>query len=145
MKKLISILLSICILILAPGCQSAKLLSMEEASAMSTDKKYIVLHTPKWTYKLYNYKFTDESIEGDLMKFTGKNTYAINVYTIFLLDFKLDNEESQFVKVPRSVIEKITYAKDSPEKTALAVLGGIGVVILIGVIAAHNITIDGGL
>jgi len=140
MKKLISILLTICILILAPGCQSAKLLSMDEASAMSTDKKYIVLHTPKRTYKLYNYKFTDDSIEGDLMKFSGKNTYAINMYTIFILDFKLENKESQYIKLPKSVIEKITYAKDSPGKTALAVLGGIGVIVLIGVIIVNSMS-----
>lgn len=140
MKKLISILLSICVLIFAPGCQSAKLLSMDEASAMSTDKKYIVLHTPKRVYKLVDYKLTDDSVEGNLMKFSGKNTYAINMYTIFILDYKLDNEESQYIKLPKSVIEKITYAKPSPEKTALAVLGGIGVIVLIGVIAVNSMS-----
>jgi len=144
MKKIVSILLVFCILSFSPGCQSAKLLSMDEASTMSTDKKYIVLHTPKRVYKLVDYKFTNDSVEGNLMKFSGKNTYAINIYTIFILDYKLENEERQYIKLPKSVIEKITYAKDSPEKTILAVLGGIGVIVLIGVIAVNNMTIDAG-
>jgi hypothetical protein len=141
MKKSISILLCYCILALSTGCQTTRLLSIDEASAMNADKKYIVLHTPQSTYKLVNYKFTDDSVEGDLMNFSGKNAYAINIYIALLLEVKLDVNELKYIKLQKSVIQRITYTKDSPGKTVISVLGIMGVIWII----ANNMTFNVGL
>ncbi len=137
-------MLCYCILALSSGCQTTRLLSIDEASNMSADKKYIILQTPQRTYKLVNYKFTDEYVEGDLMQFSGKNTNAINIYTALLLDVKLDVDEIKFIKLQKSAIQKIDYTKESSGKTVITIVCIMGVIIIGGVIASNNMTFSTG-
>ncbi len=144
MKKVVSILLCYCILMLPTGCRSSKLLSKDEATTMGKGQKYLVLHTTKERFKIYNYKFTNDSIKGDLRKFSGNIKNTINVYTDFIFDIKLDNVSSQYIKLARSDIRKMTYVKFSAGNTILAVLGGVGIIAIIAVIVANSMTFDLG-
>lgn len=142
MKKFVSILLCYCILMLPTGCRSSKLLTTDEAATMKEAQNYLVLHTPLRNYKIYNYKFTNDSIEGDLRAISPSKSKTINLYTEFNFDINLNRNSSKFVRLSKSDITKITYKEFSTEKTILAVVGGLGILVILAVIVANSMSFN---
>jgi len=125
MKKIISIILAFCMLILQTGCStSSKLLSMKEAKTIK-NKKYLVLHTPTKTYKLYNYNFTEKTLEGSLAVFSNNNKSKIHVYTNQIFDPKPSLDYDQFVTINEINIQSINYFKPKGEKMAIRTVASV--------------------
>lgn len=146
MKKFVSILLAYCILILPTGCTTTKYLSLEEASSVKTDKNYLVLHTPQKLYKLYDYKFTENALEGTLKQYSGKKNNKLQVYTPINFELKSDINSNQFITLERVNIEKITYSTPEADKTVWIIGAGVLTIIVIliltgGVTYSPDITI----
>lgn len=142
MKKFISILLCYCILILPTGCHTSKLLTADEAETKMGTQNYLILHTPNRNYKIFNYKFTKDSIEGDLRIISPGKSKTINLYTEMNFDIKLSRDSSKFVSISKSNISKITYMEFSSGNTILAVIGILGVLVGIAAIAANNMSFN---
>ena len=142
MKKFVSILLCYCILILPTGCHTSKLLTADEAEAKTGTQNYLILHTPNRKYKIFNYKFTKDSIEGDLRIFSPGKSKTINLYTEMNFDIKLSRDSSEFVSISKSNISKITYMEFSSGNTILAVIGILGVLVGIAAIAVSNMSFN---
>ena len=142
MKKFISILLCYCILILPTGCHTSKLLTADEAETKRGTQNYLILHTPNRNYKIFNYKFTKDSIEGDLRIISPGKSKTINLYTEMNFDIKLSRDSSKFVNISKSNISKITYMEFSSGNTILAVIGILGVLVGIVAIAANNMSFN---
>lgn len=125
MKKIISILLAYCMLILPTGCStSSKLLSMKEATTIK-NKKYLVLHTPTKTYNLYNYNFTEKTLEGSLAVLSNNNKSRIHVYTNQIFDSKPSLDYNQFVTIYEINIQSINYFKPKGKKTAIITVASV--------------------
>lgn len=142
MKKFISILLCYCILILPTGCHTSKFLTADEAETKMGAQNYLILHTPNRNYKIFNYKFTKDSIEGDLRIISPGKSKTINLYTEMNFDIKLSRDSSRFVSISKSSISKITYMEFSSGNTILAVIGILGVLVGIAAIAANNMSFN---
>lgn len=104
--------------------------------------KYLIIHSPKATYKLNNFKIVENNITGTTVELPAehrnyiitsknkKNRYKntqkavldeVHIYTSKLIDF---NEN---VDIPLNTISKIElYDKDKEATTASWILGGIG-------------------
>lgn len=134
-------LLCYCILMLPTGCRSSKLLTAEEAATMERTKDFLVLHTPTRDYKIYNYKFTNDSIIGDLRIHSPGEMNIINIYTEMIFNMKLDRNSSKYFRLSKSDIKKITYKKFCLETTILTSLGGIGIVAIIAAIITNSMTL----
>ena len=124
MKRIISILLAYCILILPTGCSTSKLLSMEEASFVK-NKKYLVLHTPTKTYTLYNYKFSENTLEGNLAAFSNNSKAKINVYTDQIFDLKPTVNNKQFISLNVINIQSIKYFKSKAAKMSFITIASV--------------------
>jgi len=135
MKKLISVFLVLGILnITFSGCTSSKLLSVEEASQIQPDKKYLILHDLHREYTLNNYEFADNKLKGELTRLSKIHGYNIHVYTSHNFDVKVDKNSSLYVELDRSEISKITYTKIKTGSTILLATGGIlGIMFIIAV------------
>lgn len=142
MKKFISILMCYCILILPTGCHTSKLLTADEAETKAETQNYLILHTPNRNYKLFNYRFIKDSIEGDLRIISPGKSKTINLYTEMNFDIKLSRDSSRFVSISKSSISKITYMEFSSGNTILAVIGILGVLVGIAAIAANNMSFN---
>ena len=125
MKKTISILLAYCILMLPTGCStSSKLLSMKEASLVK-NKEYLVLHIPTKTYNLYNYNFTEKTLEGRLSVFSKNNKARIHIYTNQIFDLNPSLDYNQFVSLNVINIQSINYFKPKGKKTAIITIASV--------------------
>jgi len=124
MKKIISILLAYCILLLPTGCSTSKLLSMKEASLVK-NKKYLVLHTPTKTYNLYNYNFSENSLDGSLAAFSKDKKARIHVYTNQIFDLKPTLEYDQFISLKDVNIQSINYSKPRGEKAFIITIASV--------------------
>ncbi len=142
MKKFVSILLCYCILMLPTGCRSSKLLTTDQAETMKGTQNYLVLHTPLRNYKIYNYKFTKDSIEGDLRIISPSKSKTINLYTELNFEIRLNSNSTEFVRLSKSDITKVTYKKFSTKKTILVVIGGLGILAILAAIVANSMTFD---
>lgn len=143
MKKIISILLCYCILMLPSGCRSSKPLTADDAATMKRIRNFLVLHTPTRTYKMYDYKFTTDSIEGNLRIYPpGQMTNTINIYTEMNFELKLDRNSSKYTRLSKNDITKITYKKFSLENTILLTLGVFGSIAILAVIVANSMSFD---
>lgn len=142
MKKFVSILLCYCILMLPTGCRSSKLLTTDQAETMKGTQNYLVLHTPLRNYKIYNYKFTKDSIEGDLRIISPSKSKTINLYTELNFEIRLNSNSTEFVRLSKSDITKVTYKKFSIKKTILVVIGGLGILAILAAIVANSMTFD---
>ncbi|BBE18970.1 hypothetical protein AQPE_3143 [Aquipluma nitroreducens] len=142
MKKFISILLCYCILILPTGCHTSKLLTADEAEAKTGTQNYLILHTPNRNYKIFNYKFTKDSIEGDLRILSPGKSKTINLYTEMNFDIKLSRDSSEFVRISKADITKITYKEFSMQNTIIAVVGVLGVFAILSVIVANSMSFN---
>jgi hypothetical protein len=92
---------------------------------------------------MYNYKFTNDSIEGDLRIYPpGKMTNTINIYTEMIFNIKLDRNSSKYTRLSNNVITKITYAKFSLENTTLLSAGIVGILVILAVIVANSMSFD---
>lgn len=145
MKKFISVLLCCCILMLPAGCRSSKQITTNEAETMKGAQNYLVLHTPNRNYKIYNYKFTNDSIEGNLRLITPSKPNTINVYTEMNFDIEFNRNTSKFIKLAKSDITKVTYSRFSIENTVLAALGGLGMLAIVAAIVANSLNFNVGL
>jgi hypothetical protein len=142
MKKFISILLCYCILMLPIGCNSTKLITSDEAETKKGTQNYLILHTPERNYKIFNYKFTKDSIEGDLRIFSAGKSKTINLYTEMNFNINLSRNSSEFVSISKSDISKITYMEFSSGNTILGIVGVLGVLVVIAAIAASNMSFN---
>ena len=142
MKKFVSILLCYCILMLPTGCRSSKLLTTDQAETVKGAQNYLVLHTPLRNYKIYNYKFTKDSIEGDLRIISTSKSKTINLYTELNFDIKLSSNSTEFVRLSKSDITKVMYTKFSAKNTTLAVIGGLGILAILAAIVANSMTFN---
>lgn len=142
MKKFISILLCYCILMLPTGCRSSKLLTSDEAETKKGTQNYLILHTPNRDYKIFNYKFAKDSIEGDLRIFSPGKSKTINLYTKMIFNIKLDRNSSEFVRISKSDITKITYKEFSAGNTIIAVVGVLGILVVAAAIVANSMSFN---
>lgn len=124
MKKIISILLAYCILLLPTGCSTSKLLSMKEASSIKK-KKFLVIQTPVKTYNMYNYNFTEDRLEGSLVGFSKDNKARIHVYTNKIFDLKPTLDYNQFVTINEINIQSINYFQPKSKKTAIITIASV--------------------
>ena len=124
MKRIISILLASCILMLPTGCSTSKLLSMEEASLVKNNK-YLLLHTPTKTYNLYNYKFSENTLEGNLAAFSKNSKARINVYTDQIFDLKPTPNNKQFISLNVINIQSIKYFKSNTAKMSFITIASV--------------------
>jgi len=142
MKKVISILLCYCILILPAGCRSSRLLTTDEAETMKGAQNYLLIHTPTRTFKIYNYKFINDSIEGDLLINSPTNAHTISLYTNLNLDIKTNIRSSKFIRLSKSDITKITYSEFSIENTLLLTVGIFGILAILAVIVGNSMSFN---
>jgi len=148
MKKTVSILFVICILNASfVSCKTHKMLSVNETSEVKNAKNSLFLHTPSKTFKLYNYKFSDTMLVGDLMEKTKIKGYVIHVHTKQNFQLEFDRNTVYYFELSLSNIEKITYSRVSTGKTILLVAGIWFVTALILVLTGVEIgpTISGGI
>lgn len=122
------------------SCTSMKSVSVDQATIIQPSKNYIVLHTPNKLYKLNDYKFSNDTLIGELNKFSGSKTGVIHVYTNMVYDIDFDSGSFKNLKLHKSNIQKVTFKKFSFAKTA-TLIGGI---VLGGVFLANNIYLDFG-
>lgn len=131
MKKILSFLLSFCILVAQFGCSTFKTIPQQEASITATQKHYLILHAPGNRYQLSHYRFTDAGLEGHLEPFEGGNLNTFHVFT----DMRFSHPGSSVkvpVVIPNSHIQKVKYARHSTLKTILFVGGFIALVTFVG-------------
>ena len=142
MKKFISILLCYCILILPTGCNSTKLITADEAETKQGTQNYLILHTPNRNYTIFNYKFTKDSIEGDLRIISPGKSKTINLYTKMIFNIKLNRNSSEFVRLSKSDITKVTYKEFSAGNTIIAVVGVLGILVVAAAIVANSMSFN---
>lgn len=147
MKKTISALFVICILNASfISCKTHEILSAYEASEIKSAKNLLLLHTPSKIYTLYNYKFTDTMLVGDLMEKTKTKGYTIHVHTKRDFYAELDEKTVYYYELSISNIDKITYSKVS---TGKSILFGVGIYLAVGIIVSlsgsFGTTISGGI
>lgn len=117
-------MLALCILLFQTGCTTSKLISMKEASSLKS-KKFLVLHTPIKTYHLYNYRFTNNTLEGSLATFQKNYTARINVYTDVIINMKSSQDLNQFITIKEQNILSINYSKPKAEKMAIITIASV--------------------
>lgn len=131
MKKAASILLVYCILVIQIGCTTTKYLSFQQTSEPKFSRDHLVLHTPKTTYYLYDYKFTEETLEGSLKSLADKKKFGVHVYTNLNFELGLGQDSILQVTIPKSNIETVKFHSLSIGKTALlALIVGDGILAL---------------
>lgn len=108
MKKLVSVVLAFCMLILQVGCAPAKKLSMDKAIKKNKERYAVVIHTPDHKYNLYSYQFTENALLGELARYSRPKWKAFHVYTNATFDLYSTNISSQPITLERSAIGKIT-------------------------------------
>lgn len=111
MKKLISFLLAYCLLVMQFGCITTRSWSHEKALSMEQWNQSLVLHTKTRNYKLSNYMFTEDFLQGNLMKYSRPKEKTVHVYTN--LDLNGYTESGQLIFLERLNIERIIFKNHS--------------------------------
>lgn len=133
MKKIV-VLLSLAILIFQFGCTTTRYVSFQQASEPKYLRDHLVLHTPETTYHLYDYKFTKETLEGNLKPLTDQKKFGLHVFTNLNFELGLGQDSILQITIPRSNIETVKFHSLNIWKTALlALLVGDGVLALYSV------------
>jgi hypothetical protein len=107
---------------------------------MQPHKDYIVLHTPDKVYKLSNYKFSNDSLIGEMSRFSGSKIGVIHVYTNMIFNLTFDSESFKNLNLPKTHIQKIKFKKFSIAKTATLV----GAIVLSGIYYSNNMNLGSG-
>lgn len=128
MKKVISILLAICILIIPSGCRSNKDLTMQKASR-KVHYNFLVLHTPENVYDLYNYKYKRGILVGQLRKSSYHKKKTIHVYTNQKLNIEPSLDSYQKVYIEKSDIA-LTSRRKLQERKIVQKAGIISVIFI---------------
>lgn len=142
MKKFISILLCYCVLTLPTGCTMYKPLATVDAETVPGAQNYLILHTPTRNYEISNYKFTRDSIEGNLGRNVSSRMNTINIYTQLNFDIKLNMTSTKFIRISKSDISKISYRKFSLGNTILLIAGGAGAIAVLAAIVANSMSFN---
>lgn len=129
MKKLVSVLLAFCMLVLQFGCAPAIRVSMDRAQRMNSKKYSLVIHTPENKYNLYAYRFTEDVLLGELGRYSKPRKKAFHVYTNVNFDLYSTHNSSQPIALERSNIEKITFINHL-QRNPLLYAGIIGIIII---------------
>lgn len=129
MKKLVSIMLAFCILILQVGCSPAKKLSMDKAIKKNKERYAVVIHTPDHKYNLYSYRFTEDALVGELARYSKPKWKAFHVYTNATFDLYSTNISSQPITLERSAIGKITTINHF-QRNPLLYVGILGIIVI---------------
>jgi hypothetical protein len=122
------------------SCNSIKPISIDRASSIQSQKDYIVLHTPDKVYKISNYKFSNDSLIGEMSRFSGSRNGVIHVYTNMIFDLTFDSESFKDLNLPKAHIQKIKFKKFSIAKTATLV----GAIVLSGIYYSNNMNLGSG-
>jgi hypothetical protein len=122
------------------SCTSIKPISIDRASSIQSQKDYIVLHTPDKVYKISNYKFSNDSLIGEMSRFSGSRNGVIHVYTNMIFDLTFDSESFKDLNLPKAHIQKIKFKKFSIAKTATLV----GAIVLSGIYYSNNMNLGSG-
>lgn len=134
MKKAVLILFAYCILIIQIGCTTTKYLSFQQTSEPKFSRDHLVLHTPKTTFYLYDYKFAEETLKGSLKSMADKKKFGVHVYTNRNLELGMGKDSILQVTIPKSNIETVKFHSLSIGKTALlALIASDGILALYGV------------
>lgn len=118
MKKIV-VLLSLAILIFQFGCTTTRYVSFQQASEPKYLRDHLILHTPKTTYLLYDYKFTEETLEGSLKSLTDQKKFGVHVYTNLDFELGLGKDSILQITIPKSNIETVKFHSLNIWKTAL--------------------------
>jgi len=94
-------------------------MSFQQASEAKPSKKHLILHTPKSKYNLYDYKFTEETLEGFLKSLTDKKKFGLHVYTNLNFEIGLGKDSILQITIPKSNIETVRFHSLNIWKTAL--------------------------
>ena len=121
MNKAVSILLAYCILIIQFGCTTTRYMSFQQVSEPKYSRDHLVLHTPKTTYHLYDYKFTEETLQGTLKPVMNEKKVGVHVYTNLNFEIGLSQDSIVQITIPKSNIETVNFHSISIGKTALLV------------------------
>lgn len=145
MKRIISLLIVFCLLNFSFGCSSTKVYTIKDLRRNIKSNSYLILHTPSTKYKLTNYKFEDEKLVGDLMKFKSKNGTYYHVYTAADFWGELNENASFNIQLPADHISEIKQRTTNSVRTGFIVLG-IALVIFGGIaaISVQNMDINWG-
>jgi len=139
MKKFLSVWLAFCILILQYGCTTQRTVPINEAQEKHKNKTTLLLHTPNSRYQLINYKFTAETLQGNLDEYSGNNLNILHVYTDQSFNYNPYEENLQAIIIPISKISEIKYGKFDGIKTFLIVGGLIAIIIVAGSTISFNV------
>lgn len=112
------------------GCVTTRYLSFEQA-AEAKHKEFLVLHTPKQVYNLYNYTFTKEGLNGTLNPLISQRLVNLQVYTNLNFELKDSRISANHIFIPKSNITNLTVPSLSAGKTLLIIGVGIGLATLI--------------
>jgi hypothetical protein len=94
-------------------------MSFQKASEPKYSRDHLVLHTPKTTYHLYDYRFTEETLEGSLKSLTDEKKVGLHVYTNLDFEIGLDKDSILQITIPKSNIETVKFHSLNIWKTAL--------------------------
>lgn len=130
MKRLVSILLAYCILIIQIGCTTTKYLSFQQVKETKSSKNYLTLHTPQNIFIVENYMFTNESLEGNLMSLSDEKKDGIHVYTEQYIDSDSIPNKSSYIIIPKSNINIITKPYYNKKNTKYLV-ASVGILIFL--------------
>lgn len=120
MKKFIAMLLSVCMLVVQPGCYSSKTLVVDHPSEKMTRKNYLILHTPTKIYKLHNYRFKGDILTGQLGKYSKPDGRTLHVYTQKEFFRELTQQSRPTITIKQWDIEKMT-AQRHPKRSTLLI------------------------
>jgi len=121
MKKLVLLLFALGILTFQFGCTTTRYMSFQQASEPKYSRDHLVLHTPKTTYDLYNYRFTDEMLQGSLKQIADKKKSGVHVFTYMNFEFSSVQDSILQISIPKSNIETVMNRSFSLSKTILLI------------------------
>jgi hypothetical protein len=140
MTRTLALAFIFCVLTTQLSCTSMKSVSMDRASSMQTRKDYIVLHTPNKIYKVVNYEFSNDSLIGEMSRFSGSKNGVVHVYTNMIFDLTFDSESFKNLNLPRSHIHRIAFKKFSIVKTTAL----MGIILTGGIYYLNNMNLGFG-
>jgi len=142
MKKVTSVLLSYCILIFQFGCTTTRFLSMEQAKTVNSPPQTLILHTPTTLFELFDYTFTEHTLEGNLKSFSKSTKPKMDVFISTNFDLNSYSNSGKHIIIKRLDIEYVTYTSHSVGKTFVLIGAGLTALLFIGLMQSNWLSID---
>jgi ketopantoate reductase len=139
-----SFLLSLAILMLLSGCVTTKMMSFGEAAAKvpntTGNRDFLIVYNQNNQYELHNYRFSKDTLEGQIFVPKVDRSKGIMVYTS--AEFVLTgNLTESLTKIPINSIAKIQEVKPDLFRS-VAFAAGVAV-ITFGLWSAGNLLMGG--